>query len=90
MRSKLLKALAADVNQGYQGISNWVVDMVNGEKIWNMHDLVERIENCEELFVILEDEYHRRLIIDKAKAEESQQEILEIYRIPSDRSEDLG
>jgi S1-C subfamily serine protease len=86
----LLKALAADVNQGYQGISNWVVDMVNGEKIWNMHDLVERIENCEEPFVILEDEYHRRLIIDKAKAEESQQEILEIYRIPSDRSEDLG
>lgn len=85
----LLKALAADVNQGYQGISNWVVDMVNGEKIWNMQDLVERIENCEEPFVILEDEYHRRLIIDKAKAEESQQEILEIYRIPSDRSEDL-
>ena len=85
----MLKALAADVNQGYQNLGNWVVDMVNGEKIWNMYDLVEKIENCEEPFIILEDEYHKKLIIDKVKAENSHQEILEIYRIASDRSEDL-
>ncbi len=85
----LLKALAADVNQGYQNISNWVVELVNGEKIWNMHDLVEKIENCEEPFIILEDQYHKKIIIDKDKAENNHQEILEIYRVPSDRSEDL-
>ena len=85
----MLKALAADVNQGYQNLGNWVVDMVNGEKIWNMHDLVDRIENCEEPFIILEDEYHKKLIIDRVKAQNSHQEVLEIYRIPSDRSDDL-
>ena len=85
----MLKALAADVNQGYQNLGNWVVDMVNGEKIWNMHDLVDRIENREEPFIILEDEYHKKLIIDRVKAQNSHQEVLEIYRIPSDRSEDL-
>lgn len=85
----LLKALAADVNQGYQNIGNWVVDRVNGEKIWNMRDLVERIESCEEPFIILEDQYNRQVVINRAQAQDSHQEILEIYRILSDRSEDL-
>jgi S1-C subfamily serine protease len=85
----LLKALAADVNQGYQNVSNWIIDRVNGEKIWNMLDLVEKIERCQEPYIIFEDQYNKKVIIDKAKAFDSHQEILEIYRIPSDHSEDL-
>ena len=85
----LLKVLAADVNQGYQSISSWIVERANGEKVWNMRDLVEKIENCQDSFVILEDQYNRKVIIDKKEALADQQEILEIYRIPFDRSEDL-
>ena len=85
----LLKALAAEVNQGYQNINSWVVDQINGEKIWNMHDLVEKVENCQEPFVIFEDQWNKKVIIDKEKAMESHYEILDIYRIPFDRSEDL-
>lgn len=85
----LLKTLAADVNQGYQNIGNWVVDRVNGEKIWNMRDLVEKVENSEGSFIILEDRYNRKVVIDRILALESHQEILEIYRILSDRSDDL-
>jgi len=85
----LLKVLAADVNQGYQNMNNWVIDRVNGEKIWNMGDLVKKTESrCEE-YVIFEDQWNKRIIIDSEKADNSKQEILETYRIPSDRSEDL-
>jgi len=85
----LLKVLAAEVNQGYQSINSWVVERANGEKVWNMRDLVEKIENCQDSFVILEDQYNRKVILDKKEALNSQQEILAIYRIPADRSEDL-
>ena len=85
----LLKVLASEVNQGYQNVSNWVVDRVNGEKIWSMHDLLEKIENCQDAYVILEDQWNKKIVLDKNKAIESQQEILETYRIPFDRSEDL-
>ena len=85
----LLKALAAEVNQGYQNVNTWVVDRVNGEKIWNMHDLVEKIENSQEPYIIFEDQWNKKVILDKEKVTESSQEILETYRIPLDRSEDL-
>jgi len=85
----LLKALAAEVNQGYQNVNTWVVDRVNGEKIWNMHDLVEKIENSQKPYIIFEDQWNKKVILDKEKVTESNQEILETYRIPLDRSEDL-
>jgi non-homologous end joining protein Ku len=85
----LLKALAAEVNQGYQNVNTWVVDKVNGEKIWNMNDLVKNIENSQEPYIIFEDQWNKKIIVDREKAKETHQEILEIYRIPLDRSEDL-
>jgi len=85
----LLKTLAAEVNQGYQNINSWVVEQVNGEKIWNMKDLVEKVENCQEPYIIFEDQWNKKVILDREKAIESYNEILDIYRIPFDRSEDL-
>lgn len=85
----LLKALAADVNQGYQNVSNWIIDRVNGERIWSLQDLIEKVESCQEPFIIFEDQWNKRIVLERKKALESQQEILEIYRIPLDRSEDL-
>ena len=85
----LLKALAAEVNEGYQNVNNWVVNRVNGEKIWNMNDLVEKIENCQQPYIIFEDQYNKKIVLDRERVEENHQEILETYRISSDRSEDL-
>ena len=85
----LLKNLAAEVNQGYQNVNSWVVESVNGQRIWNMHDLVRNIEDCQDSFVILEDRWNNKVIIDKEKAALSHQGILDIYRILFDRSDDL-
>ena len=85
----LLKALAADVNQGYQNVSSWVVKSVNGEKVLNIKDLVEKVETCRDPYIIFEDQWNKEIIIDRKMAEAANQEILETYRIPSAYSEDL-
>lgn len=85
----LLKSLAADVNEGYQNINSWVVDTVNGEKIWNLIDFVTKVEAIQDDYIILENKWGRKIVIDREMAKNTHQEILEIYRIPSDRSEDL-
>jgi hypothetical protein len=85
----LLKSLAADVNEGYQSVNSWVVDTVNGEKIWNLSDFVAKVEAIQDDYIILENKWDRQIVIDREMAENTHQEILEIYRIPFDRSEDL-
>ena len=85
----LLKPLAADVNEGYQSVNSWVVDTVNGEKIWNLSDFVAKVEAIHDDYIILENKWDRQIVIDREMAENTHQEILEIYRIPFDRSEDL-
>jgi len=85
----LLKTLAANVNEGYQNVNSWVVDKVDGEKIWNLSDLIKKIENNPDPFIIFEDKWGQQIVIDREKAENTHQEILNTYRIPFDRSEDL-
>jgi len=85
----LLKSLAADVNEGYQNVNSWVVDTVNGEKIWNLNDFVAKVEAIQDDYIILENKWDQKIVIDREMAKNTHQEILEIYRIPFDRSEDL-
>jgi S1-C subfamily serine protease len=85
----LLKSLAADVNEGYQNINSWVVDTVNGEKIWNLSDFVTKVEAIQDDYIILKNKWGRQIVIDREMAKNTHQEILETYRIPFDRSEDL-
>jgi len=85
----LLKTLAANVNEGYQNVNSWVVDKVNGEKIWNLSELVEKVENSPDPYIVFEDKWGQQIVIDREKAENTHQEILQTYRIPFDRSEDL-
>jgi len=85
----LLKALAADVNEGYQNVKSWVVDTVNGQKIWNLSDFVAKVETIQDDYIILENKWDQQIVIDREMAKNTHQEILETYRIPFDRSEDL-
>ena len=40
-------------------------------------------------YIIFEDKWGQQIVIDREKTENTHQEILETYRIPFDRSEDL-
>ena len=85
----LLKALASDVNEGYQNVKSWVVESVNGEEVLNLKDFVKKVEAVEEDYVIFENEMNQKIVIDRKMAKDSSEEILQIYRIPFDRSEDI-
>lgn len=85
-----LRVLAARVNEGYHDMFAWTVDKVNGQPIRNLADLIRIVESSrEEPFVEFQHEWGRRIILDRRMAEETAEEILRTYRIPSDRSPDL-
>lgn len=85
-----LKVLAADINQGYDQINNWVVTRVDGKRVYTMKELIAAVENPEGgEFVSFSNEAGEEVVLDRAKAIGSRDEILQTYRIPSDRSRDL-
>ncbi len=83
------RVLAADINDGYQDISFWIVRNVNGERIRNMQDLVSAIEEFDGIYTIFENESGQKIIINNQKAKAEHDNILTIYRINQDRSDDL-
>lgn len=85
-----LRVLAADVNEGYHNVSSWTVEKVNGEKIRNLKHLIELMENAADPFVVLENEWGQKLVLDREQAEQAGPQILGTYRIPQDRSPDLA
>lgn len=87
----VLKFLPADVNQGYHQVAYWIIEKVNGEPIYNMKDLIQRIESDDGSgFVELTSSSGSVIVLDRKEAEASHQSILDIYRIASDRSSDLA
>lgn len=86
----VLKFLPADVNQGYHDIAYWIVEDVNNHRVYNMKELIERIEaNDGSEFVELKSPDESVIVLDRKKAAESHQSILNVYKIARDRSEDL-
>lgn len=85
----LLKALAADVNQGYQDFSNWVVESVDGEKVTSLRQLVEAVEGSAEPFVVFSNKRGQQIVLDRQRVRENQDRILKTYRVPKDRSEEI-
>lgn len=83
------RVLAAPINDGYQHISFWVVEQVNGERIWNMEDLVEGLETNEDPFTILENQQGEQIILGTEAAREALDGILALYRIGEPSSQDF-
>jgi S1-C subfamily serine protease len=87
----VLKVLAADVNQGYDQINNWIVQTVDGKRVRNMRELIAAVENPDGgEFVTFAGASGHALVLDRAKAREANARILQTYRIPADRSPDLA
>lgn len=84
-----LKVLAAAVNEGYHDIRNWAVRQVNGTPVRNLRDLIARVESGGGDYVVFENDIGQELVIQRKAAETSVKNILDRYRIPADRSEDL-
>ncbi|MCW8195686.1 serine protease [Proteobacteria bacterium 005FR1] len=81
-----LKVLASDVNLGYHDWKNWLVDSVNGTPIRDFKHFVQLVHGAEGSHLVLKDEDGYQMVIDNAKAQESEQEILAMYQIPSPHS----
>ncbi len=85
-----LKVLAADVNQGYHNEMHWIIESVDGEKVRNLRHMIELVEAGEENeFIEFLNPGDRKILLDRSKVVAEQDQILTIYRIPQDRSEDL-
>ncbi len=86
----IVRVLADDVNRGYHRWSSWVVETVNGRKIRNLNDLIQKVEAVTESeFVVFSDSRNREMIMDREKALAAAAGILKRYRIPADRSDGL-
>lgn len=86
----VLRILAADVNDGYQGTAFSIVRKVNGKKVLNMGNLVRLIEeDTADPYTVFETEDGRHIVLDAYEARRSRDRILATYKIREDRSEDL-
>ena len=82
----LSRVLPAPVNQYYTDITQRVVDRVNGRRIRALSDLPEAFSRPLGDYHLVEfDGEYPPLVLDRAEAAEQHPEILERYRIPSDR-----
>jgi hypothetical protein len=85
----VLKVLAADVNEGYHNVSNWVVEKANGTVVRNLQQLVKVVEEARTPFVEFASPTGQQLVLDRVEVEASASDVLALYRIDADRSPDL-
>jgi S1-C subfamily serine protease len=82
----LLRVLPAEVNKGYHGMANWVLDSVDGERVRSVAHLIELVEAADGDFVTFMDARGHRMVLDRAGAAAATAGILRRYRIDRDRS----
>jgi S1-C subfamily serine protease len=85
----LSMVLADEVNVGYQDIRSKVVEAVNGKKIKNLLELIDIVEKTQKGFVVFQLKDKSKIVMDVEKLRKSTPVIMERYRIPRDRSNDL-
>ncbi len=85
----LLKVLASSISRGDYGLGLWEFEKVNGKKFKNFKEFYALIKGSKAKYVVLEDEDGSKIIIDREKAEEIEEQLLKRYSIKSSESEDL-
>jgi len=86
-RVVLLRRLDHSVNADMAWHRNLVVERINGRMITGMNDLVESLENHQGDYHLIEFSHRGRFgVLDRKKAEEANQEILQLYGIGEDRN----
>ncbi len=85
----LLKVLASTISRGDYGINSWKVDKVNGKKFKDFKEFYHLVMDSDSKYVVLEDEDGSKIVIDRKKALDIQDELLQRYSIKSTKSSDL-
>jgi len=88
----LLNILPDDINVGYHGINNEVIETVNGTDIKSFKDFVLRVHEgkINEKFTILETEHKSQIILSNKGIDKVNEEILKRNSIPYQFSSDVG
>ncbi|MDD3118557.1 MAG: serine protease [Victivallales bacterium] len=85
----LSEVLADESNQGYQNIRYQMVTTLNGVRIRNLRDLIERIAAIKSGFIELGFQEHFKIVLEVNRCRTATARIMARYRIPADRSSDL-
>ena len=86
----LMDVLPDEINVGYTKMEDFIVSTVNGKTINSLEDLVSAFENHDgEYHRIRMTPYEREIILSKSQLKERGLIILEKYKAPADRSDDL-
>jgi S1-C subfamily serine protease len=78
-----LQVLAADVNLGYHDWRNWIVNYINGEPIRDFEQFANLLRYNDAENVVFENSNGYQMVINHAEAIDSEDAILNRYRIPS-------
>jgi S1-C subfamily serine protease len=85
-----IKVLPSGVNSGYEAFVDERIVEVNGEKIFNLRDLVRAVESSSgDRYVVFKTGSNEIIALDRTRVAAEQGGILATYEIPSDRSNDL-
>jgi S1-C subfamily serine protease len=85
----LSQVLADEINAGYQGMHDVEVRSVNGERVRNLRQLKERVENAGGAFLRLDLADDRVLVVNREEADKAHARIMAKHRVPSRVSRDL-
>ena len=86
----LSRVMPHDVNMGYHDYREEIISAVNGQKVNNLKQLIEILRGSEKSpYVKFITGDRKVIVLNSVKAAEAMPEIMEIYNIPSDRSQDL-
>ena len=86
----LIQVLADGSNLGYHDINNTAIDEVNGEKIRDMADFVDKVENNREKYLIIKLSDDTRIALDYDASRKATAGILARYKIQNQMSPDLA
>jgi len=84
-----LKVLAADVNLGYHDWKNWILESVDGVAIKDFEHFCGLLEKPASSYTTLRDGEGYQMVIDRQQAAASEAQVLNRYRVPEARSQDL-
>jgi len=86
----MIKVLESEINVGYNEYTNQRIVKVNGRKVINLNQMITAIDaqNGND-FTVFETERGEQLVLDNKRALSEHNEILRIYGVVQDRSEDF-
>ncbi len=85
----LYRVLPSELTRGYERVNSIVIDKINGKRFKDFKEFVKLVDREKSRFVVFEDEYNYKIVLDKEEVKKRQSQILGRYNIKSDRSDDL-